>query len=346
MKNSVKLVLILAVISLVFASCSKDKNDVSPAIPTTLLKDDIVGNWELSYLKITEGNDIVVYDTKNKLIASDSYYILTFLTDGTISGVGDKYTWQVTGNIIAITDSTDKTIIISIVDSTMTLIKNLTNDKGEISVIEQHFQKLISTDSFSATPLQGVIPIVMQEKIKAYMPIYRGTTPPNIEGVYLVNPMNLVYSTIEDDYPLNKTIFIDAVIKFSTQNTDNHVLSFSMQQAGGESTSAIINVSGTNNNFTACFIETGISTDGISTKLATVMSGTKTALGIQDFIYSFVLLEKGADPENKVISVGDFRVFRDGNNLASDTIWNSLKSLNITASLGQLSILSSIKSCK
>ncbi len=348
MKNCVKLVYLLLLISLVFASCSKDKNDVSPTIPTTSLKDDIVGNWELSYLKITEGNDTTVYDTKNKLIASDFYYILTFLADGSITVVGDNYTWQVTGNTIAITDSTDKTIIISIIDSTMTLIKNSTNDKGEISIIEQHFQKLISVDSFSATPLEGVIPIEMQEKIKAYMPIYQGTIPPNIEGVYLVNPMNLVYSTIEDDYPLNKTIFIDAVIKFSSQNDVTHLLSFSMNTPGNlqESTSTEVSVSGTNNDFTTYFIDNG-TIDGICFKSATVISGTKTALGIQDFIYSFVLLEKGADPENKVIAVGDFRVFKDGNNLASDTIWSSTtKSLKSTALISQLSVLSKINNLK
>ena len=51
------------------------------------------------------------------------------------------------------------------------------------------------------------------------------------------------------------------------------------------------------------------------------MSGTKTAEGIQNLQYAFVMVEKGDDPEGILMEEGVFRVFKDGDEISYYTSW-------------------------
>ncbi len=94
----------------------------------------------------------------------------------------------------------------------------------------------------------------------------------------------------------------------------------SKQGSSSEGSSDEVTVSGSNDDFTAYFISTGTNS-GISFKTATVISGTKTSSGIKNYLNAFILLEKGADPNGKLMGVNEFRIFKDNNNLASNTTW-------------------------
>ena len=75
-------------------------------------------------------------------------------------------------------------------------------------------------------------------------------------------------------------------------------------------------ISGTGNDFTIFFNSIGVD-HGIDTKIALVVSGTKTDNGIKDLYYAFVMVEKGDDPSGKLMAEGVFRVFKDEDGLST-----------------------------
>jgi len=202
------------------------------------------------------------------------------------------------------------------------------------SCLENADKTLVLPNVVYATPIKEVIPEALLTDIEKYMPIYEGATPPNIEGIYLVSPGTLVY-TSDGIYDPGK-VFADEIIRFSGQNGATNIVTYAGKQASSEDSSELVSVSGTNENFTAYFIATGTSV-GISTKTSTVISGTMTASGIQYYKMAFIMLEKGADPDKKLMDVNAYRIFRDGDDLASNTTWTTaskVKSINVSVNQG------------
>lgn len=188
------------------------------------------------------------------------------------------------------------------------------------SCLENADKTLVLPDAVSATPIKQIIPSDLLAKIENYIPIYEGSTPPVIEGVYLVSPQNLVYTS-----NVNNTgnYFIDGVIKFENQNKATNIVTYeSKEGSASEESSELVSVSGENDNFTAYFIATGTS-QGISVKTSTIISGTITTAGVQHYKMAFIMLEKGADPDKKLMDVNDYRIFNDGDDLASNTTWDA-----------------------
>lgn len=204
------------------------------------------------------------------------------------------------------------------------------------SCLENGNKTFVLPDVVYATPIEDVIPAELLEDIEGYMSIYKGKTPPDIEGVYLVNPDELVYTS--DGVFQPGRIFADDLFKFSSQNSATNIVTYASKQANSEQSSEKVSVSGTKENFTAYFIATGTSND-IYVKTSTVISGAKTSAGIQNYQMAFIMLEKGADPNGKLMDVNEFRIFKDGNGLASNSTWeevskvktvNALKNTDLT----------------
>ena len=59
-----------------------------------------------------------------------------------------------------------------------------------------------------------------------------------------------------------------------------------------------------------------------------MVSGTKTDEGIKDFYYGFVMTDKGSDPNHKLMDVGVYRVFKDGDGISEPTTWEFENSSN------------------
>lgn len=172
-----------------------------------------------------------------------------------------------------------------------------------------------------AIPIDDVVPLDLQNKIEVHMPIYKGSTPPNVQGTYLANPLSLVFTS---DMQFNVGyIFADEVLQFSDQGSATHVLKYKSKSGASKDSSDLVSISGSEENFTAYFTTKGES-HGVSTKTVTIISGTKTATGIADYYLAFVMLEKGSDTKKEVMAVNDFRIFKDGNGLASNTTWTTL----------------------
>lgn len=170
--------------------------------------------------------------------------------------------------------------------------------------------------------IDDIVPDYIQEKMKSYITIYRGVNPPIVEGAYLASKFETVYC--EDagsgGYETGR-IISDLYFRFSNQNTSNNTLDYEEKQNDLNSQGKGAFISGSDDNFTAFFNTSGTS-QGISTKTALVISGTKTSSGIKDMHYAFIMIEKGSDPDNLLMKEGVFRVFKDADGLAANTTWS------------------------
>ncbi|MBR2205172.1 MAG: hypothetical protein IJ898_02290 [Prevotella sp.] len=178
--------------------------------------------------------------------------------------------------------------------------------------------------------IEHVVPIEILDPMKPYIPIYDGENPPDIQGTYVIDPMEIVYDKTGNYEPgYNK--FSIVYFNISNQNFTTNTLDYQEKEIGNgnmmsESEGKGAFISGEGNNFSVYFNTTGVThleNYDVNTTDALVISGTKTSDGIRDLRYAFVIVKKSDDPENRIMNVGDFRVFKDGDNWAEATRWPS-----------------------
>lgn len=172
--------------------------------------------------------------------------------------------------------------------------------------------------------IENVIPDDVLDDLIHYIDVYYGTTPPNVEGCYLIDPFVTVYCQDQGHggyYPGD--IVVSNYILFRDQDMVNNTINISELDAKDYSTYSIGNgafISGSGNNFSAFFTTEGKSR-GIYTKTALLISGTKTSSGISNLHYAFVMVEKGYDPNHYLMDEGVFRVFKDQDGLSVNAKW-------------------------
>ena len=281
-------------------------------IKTWLLNTDgnmipVVGNNAMNYRPIIQVN-------------ANGYWVISY--DG---GITFEYILDVYGQYVSATGSScncetfflsvtyhDGILVLVLVDGTVVTIDTNGNSGGD------HDDRL-----------DDVVPPELQDAIGVYMPIYPGKNPPMVEGAYYIDPFVTVYC---EDYGRGGFAPGDRVssetIRFSNQNTTNNTLDFAQYSSSGNSSEEGSGafISGHGDNFTAFFNTIGVS-NGISTKTALVISGTKTSSGIKDLYYAFVMVEKGYDPNHQLMEEGVFRVFKDQDGLSVNTSWSGARSL-------------------
>lgn len=180
------------------------------------------------------------------------------------------------------------------------------------------------TDEPVAPAIEEIVPPKALTEMKPYITIYEGNTPPNIEGVFFIDPSESVFC---QDYPEGHgyapgKLVSSYYIKFSNQSKITRTLEYtekakSVNDSGVGSEAFIV---GSNNNFTVYMYKEGTA-DGISYKTAVVVSGTKVDSGISNLRYALVMVEKEDDPNNKLTKEGFFRVYKDQDGLASAVDW-------------------------
>lgn len=167
--------------------------------------------------------------------------------------------------------------------------------------------------------IEQVVPDDIRQKMEPYIPIYDGTNPPNVEGCYFIDPYEAVYCE-DNGYAPGERVS-SYYIKLTNQSRENTI---DMEQCSSNFGSYSIGegafISGEGNNFTIFFNMIG-TTHGIYTRQATLLSGTKATGGIKNLRYAFVLVEKGDDPENKLMKEGVFRVFQDKDGMSYSDTW-------------------------
>jgi hypothetical protein len=168
--------------------------------------------------------------------------------------------------------------------------------------------------------IEKVVPPDLRAKMEKYIPIYDGINPPNVEGIYLASPSEMVYDS-NNDYEPGK-IFVDYYYKFSNQNNKNNTVDYNRTNKSGDDTESSTGafISGEGKNFTIFFNTTGTYLN-ITMKRALLVSGTMASEGIKNLVWAFVVTEKGNDPDNKLMDIGQFRVVKDGNAVSERSEW-------------------------
>ena len=63
---------------------------------------------------------------------------------------------------------------------------------------------------------EGIIPLEIRDRFASYMTIHEGTNPPIITGYYILNPVEIIY-TSDGQYDKGDT-FADLYVYFGEQN--------------------------------------------------------------------------------------------------------------------------------
>lgn len=182
---------------------------------------------------------------------------------------------------------------------------------------------LRKVDEMDDERMADIIPDDMREGLKNHMPIYNGINPPSIEGAYLVKPYTTVYC--EDGHYSVGQVIDSYKTKFLNQNFINNTIDMQEYDIDSSTNDYSIGtgafISGNGEYFTAFFATEGYARD-IYNKMAVVISGRKTSDGIKDYYYGLLMVDKADDPDHKLMDVGYFRIFKDGDGLSEPTTWN------------------------
>ena len=169
---------------------------------------------------------------------------------------------------------------------------------------------LLNGKIWSSPSIENVIPQQYLDSVSQYMPIYDGEKPPVIEGMFLMSPDILVYSS-HGFAPGQR--FLDYYYKFTNQGRISNTVDF-------EYTSS----TGSDNTFTVFFKVkgTGVFYDyNVNYEEVQLYSGTIDENGIHDLYHGFVMLNKSDDPSSHIVPVGTVRVFKDGDGWSETTSW-------------------------
>ena len=102
-----------------------------------------------------------------------------------------------------------------------------------------------------------------------------------------------------------------------------NTLNYQYRQGGSINDKTEMIVMGEGDKFTIFAVMNGSYTSFNATyKVAEIVSGTMTADGIKDFFSGSLMIEKN-DPDNQLMKVGTYRIFKDGDGLASPSSWSA-----------------------
>lgn len=168
------------------------------------------------------------------------------------------------------------------------------------------------TDTFPAPISSNVSQSMVDSLRNAGATINSGTTPPIVNGIYLMHPDSCIYDNSPGNFA--NTLFTD--YKFRFTNQDNSLFTLLVEQkaipAGTLSSTPVSTyISGSGNNFSIFILRT-ITPGGIAVQQYNVLSGTLTAAGIQNLQNTLYVRSKGSDPSGTYPPTGTIRVFVTG----------------------------------
>ncbi|WP_367914606.1 hypothetical protein [Leadbetterella sp. DM7] len=162
--------------------------------------------------------------------------------------------------------------------------------------------------------ITNAIPEWLIEQLQSENMIHEGKRPPNIEGSYLLSPHTLVKTYNDDTKDIRPgNIFNALSYTFHGQSSKNQKISLTYYDEAADETGEAKNgyVSGNGNYFTVFANSTGKS-EGISYGAIFIVSGEITPTGIKNLRESITITYKLLDFNNKLMSKGATRIFKDG----------------------------------
>lgn len=146
--------------------------------------------------------------------------------------------------------------------------------------------------------------------------INEGTTPPNVEGIYLIQPATLKASNISTD--VIGTVFSAMKVKFFSQNTSNFDIQlYGKNFLGANDTSLITAISGSGNNFTV-YGKVKAYNGVNSAVFAIILSGTKEGDDLKNVVFGLINIDNSNGGASFILQ-GKARLFYDAD-LTSDGI--------------------------
>ena len=193
-------------------------------------------------------------------------------------------------------------------------------DGTELKVLQDELDYVETYEAEFDDRITQQIPQEYLSKMATHMPIYTGSTPPTIDGTFTSHPHVSVYTSDGYTWPNG---LADQIMNFSGQNKSKNTLNYQYKQGSGINDKTEMIVMGEGDKFTIFAVMNGSNTSVNATyKVAEIVSGTMTADGIKDFFAGSLMLEKN-DPDNKLMKVGTYRIFKDGDGLASPASWSA-----------------------
>lgn len=154
---------------------------------------------------------------------------------------------------------------------------------------------------------ESVIPAEMQDRLAQQMNLYTGTNPPNVEGRYLVSPVQPLYAS--DGFVDDR--FYDMLLNVEEQS-ERSIARYSEGQHSAEVHTRSARIIGESPNFTL-YDQVLVTDDdeNFSYHAIIVISGSYASGGIKDLQYAFIM---GSHEYGgwQLAPEGTWRVFCDG----------------------------------
>ncbi|RYC72061.1 MULTISPECIES: hypothetical protein [Spirosoma] len=147
------------------------------------------------------------------------------------------------------------------------------------------------------------------------MPIYEGTVPPNIEGIYMSAPHELVSPYGPDDTFRPGDEFTDLILRFSEQTSTDQRAKVELKTGNSTGAGQGGFIAGNGTQFTF-FAEIDLKSGAATAKQIRIFSGEMTSDGIKN-LYTTLYMKSKNDPSDELIPVGTSRIIKDGDGLAS-----------------------------
>lgn len=163
------------------------------------------------------------------------------------------------------------------------------------------------------TPISNLVPQSMIDSLRAAgTNVYAGTTPPIVNGIYLMQPDSCVY----DNSPGNFTGTLFSDYKFRFSNQDNNLFTILVDQKAipsGTLSAAPVStyISGNGNQFSIFLLRTS-TPGGLTVQQFNILSGTLTSDGIQGFQNTLYVRFNDGGPANGYPATGTIRRFVNG----------------------------------
>lgn len=156
---------------------------------------------------------------------------------------------------------------------------------------------------------------IINELKRLGMPINTGNTPPTINGIYLVSPLRLKGTNIENDWELEHR-FNDYRIRFHSQNNtlltiayEDRSVNYTNNTISSTTTSSEGYIVGSGSTFTTFIKVISTRQTGETADLVLVYSGTKTVNGLNNVTHGLFMLDNHG--HSVFINNGQGRVFYD-----------------------------------
>jgi len=145
------------------------------------------------------------------------------------------------------------------------------------------------------------------------MPVFEGSDPPDIQGIFYESPHTLKASNHIGD----SITYVYNPWKFQLSNQDFETKSISLDFKSGKSIGYGLTsfLSGSGNNFTL-FAKVLADKNGYKSEYIRIISGTITEEGIDGCHIAFFMVDDYGDPADQYIAEGECRVLYDSDGLA------------------------------